>query len=443
MRTDLQAQSWSGRACPQTFHEDHPLPLCVLSPYVTVVMCPLVHFQVVRLPEALPALRAHVRPLGRVRSLVPLEAVGAEEALVALTAGVRPRPRVVAQVDGQVARLREALPAVRALEGLVARVESLVLQQLGVREEALAAVGAQVRPLARVGQLVPDQRGLVDEALVALRAAEDVLAGVAALVLLHVALPLEALAAVGAHEGHVLRVDLHVVQQAAPVQEALAALRAHVRPLLLVDALVRGKCRAVGEALAAAARVRPLLPVGLQVLVEVAGAAEGQLAAGALVGLRRLARVLAVGPQVSHQRRFPGKRPAALGAQVLAVLHVGAPVLPLRLQGLEGLAADQAPVLAAGLVSLLVSLQRLLEGEPASALGAEERLLTRVTPLMSFEQRLELEALLAVGTTERCLFVCRRLSRRLALQRVDAVDVLLDLCLVRAAEGALWASEGS
>lgn len=89
----------------------------------------------------------------------------------------------------------------------------------------------------------------------------------AALVLLHVALPLEALAAEGAHEGHVLRVDLHVVEQAAPVQEALAALCAHVRPLLLVDALVRGECRAVGKAFAAAARVRPLLPVGLQVLV--------------------------------------------------------------------------------------------------------------------------------------------------------------------------------
>lgn len=333
-----------------------------LLPHVNVIMCPLVHLQVVRLPETFSALRAHKRLLRRMRSLVPLEAVGAEEALVALAAGVWPRPRVVAQVDGQVARLREPLPAVWALEGLVARVETLVLQELGVRVEALAAVGAQVRPLARVGELVPDQRGLVDEALVALGAGEDVLAGVAALVLLHVALPLEALAAEGAHEWHVLRVDLHVVQEAAPVQEALAALCAHVRPLLLVNALVCSERGAVGEALAAAAGVRPLLPVGLQVLVEVAGTAERQVAAGALVRVCRLAcRVLPVGLQVSHQCRFPGERTAALGAQVLAILHVGAPVLPLCFQGLEGLAADQAPVLAARPVSLLVALQRLLE----------------------------------------------------------------------------------
>lgn len=119
-------------------------------------MCALVHLQVVRLPETFPTLRAHVRLLRRVRSLVPLEAVGAEKALVALATGVWPHPRVVAQVDGQVARLRELLLAVRALEGLVARVEALVFQELGVRVEALAAVGAQVRPLARVGELVPD-----------------------------------------------------------------------------------------------------------------------------------------------------------------------------------------------------------------------------------------------------------------------------------------------
>lgn len=119
--------------------------------------------------------------------------------------------------------------------------------------------------------------------------------------------------------------------------------------------------------------------------------------------------VLAVGPQVSHQCRFPSKGTAALGAQVLAVLHVDAPVLPLRLQGLEGLATDQAVVLATRPVSLLVAFQRLLEGEPASALGAEVRLLASVAPLVSFEQRLELEALLAVGATKRSLFVCRRL----------------------------------
>lgn len=241
-----------------------------------------------------------------------LQAVGAEEAFVALGAGVRPDSRVVAQVDSQVTRLSEFLAAVGALERLVARVETLVLQQLGVGKEALPAVRAEVRPLARMSQLVSDQSRLVDETLVALRAAEDVFPGVAALVLLHVAFPLEALTTEGTHEGHFLGVDLHVAQQPPLVEESLAALCTCVRPLLLMDSLMCSEGCPVGEALSAVAGVHSFLLVSLEVPVEVAGAAEAQVTAGAFVGALHLVGILAVGLQVSHQCRLPGKRPAAL-----------------------------------------------------------------------------------------------------------------------------------
>ena len=179
----------------------------------------------------------------------------------------------------------------------------------------------------------------------------------AALVLLHVAFPLEALAAEGAHEGHLLRVDLHVAQQTALVEESLPALRADVRPLLLMDALVCGESCPVGEALSAVAGVHPFFLVSLQVPVEVADTGEAQVTVRAFVRTLHLVGVLAVGLQVSHQRRPPGKRPAALRTQVLSVLHVGAPVLPLSHQGLEELPADQTLVLAPRLVRLLVPLQ--------------------------------------------------------------------------------------
>lgn len=63
---------------------------------------------------------------------------------------------------------------------------------------------------------------------------------------------------------------------------------------------------------------------------------------------------------------------------------MGASVLPLSHQGLEELPADQTLVLAPRLVRLLVPLQRLLEGEPPSALRAQEGLLTRVDALVGF-----------------------------------------------------------
>lgn len=62
-----------------------------------------------------------------------------------------------------------------------------------------------------------------------------------------------------------------------------------------------------------------------------------------------------------------------------------APVFPLSQRRFEELATNQALVLAPGTVRLLVALQRLFEGEPASALRAEERLLPRVDSLMSSE----------------------------------------------------------
>ncbi|TNN54172.1 hypothetical protein EYF80_035600 [Liparis tanakae] len=223
---------------------------------------------------------------------------------------------------------------------------------------------------------------------------------------------LPSLAAEGAGEGLLLGVHLHVAQQAAPVQEALAALSAGVRPLLAVDALVRGERRAAREALAAVAGVRPLLRVRAQVALQVGGAAEAQGAAGAAVGARRrrllvlaLLSVLAALAllAVSHQRRLPGEGAAAAGAQVLSVLHVGAAVLPLSRRRLEELSADRALVAAPPAVRVPVPLQRLLEGEAAAALGAQEGLLARVDAAVSVQQRLEPEALEAVGAAEAAL----------------------------------------
>lgn len=58
-----------------------------------------------------------------------------------------------------------------------------------------------------------------------------------------------------------------------------------------------------------------------------------------------------------HQCRLPGECPPTLRTQILAVLHVGALVLPLSHQGLEELPADEAFVLTSRLVRLLVPLQ--------------------------------------------------------------------------------------
>lgn len=397
-------------------------------------MSPLVHLQIIRLPESFSALHAQEGFLPRVYPLVPLQAVGAEESLVALRARVGPDSGVVAQVDGQVAGLREFLATVGALEGLVTRVKALVLQKLGMGEEPFPAVGAEERPLARMRQLVSGQGGFVDETLVALRAAEDVLPGVAALVLLHVALPLEALAAEGAHKGHFLRVDLHVAQQAALVQEPFSALCTDVGPLFLMGALMRRERCAVGEAFPAATGVR-LFFVGQEVLVEVACRAKNQLAMRAFIGTLRHVDVLAVRLYVSHQCGLPRKRPAAFRAQVLAVLHVGPAVLFQSHGGLEELSADQAIVAAARLVRQLVPLQRLFEGEPAATLRTGEGLLARVDALVCSEEGLELEALPTVWATEMSFFICDGQLLIFSL-RVDLVVVPH-----RGAEGTLWTRE--
>lgn len=362
------------------------------------------HLQIIRLPEAFAAFHAQVGFLPRVYPLVSLQAVGAEESLVAFRARVRPDAGVVAQVDGQVAGLGEFLATVGALEGLVTRVKALMLQKLGVGEEPFPAVGAEEGPLARMRQLVPGQGGFVNKTLVALRAAEDVLPGVAALVFLHVALPFEALAAEGAHEGHFLRVDLHVAQQAALVEKAFPALRANMRTVFLMRALMRRERRAVGEAFPAAAGVRTLF-VSQEMLVEVAGRAKNQLAMRTFIGTLLHVDVLAVRLYVSHQRGLPCKRPAAFRAQVLAVLRVGAAVLFQSQEGLEGPSTDQTIVVAARRVRQLVPLQRLFEGEPATALRTEEGLLARVGALVCFEEGLKLEALLTVWAAKTSFFI--------------------------------------
>lgn len=263
----------------------------------------------------------------------------------------------------------------------------------------------------------------------------------AALVFLHVALPLEALAAEGAHEGHFLRVDLHVARQAALVEEAFPALRTNVRPLFLMRALMRRERRAVGKAFPAAAGVHSLF-VGQEVLVEVAGRAEKLLAMRAFIGTRRHIGGLAVSLYVSHQRRLPGKRPAAFRAQVLAVLHVGAAVLFQSREGLEEPSTDQTIVVAARRVRQLVPLQRLFEGEPAAALRTEEGLLARVDALVCFEEGQKLEALLTVWAIKTSFFICDGQLLVLGLG-VDLVVLLRDLDPVRGARGTLWAGESS
>lgn len=179
--------------------------------------------------------------------------------------------------------------------------------------------------------------------------------------------------------------DLHVAQQPPLVEESFPTLRTNVWPLLLMDALMCGESCPVGEALSAVAGVHSFFSVSLEVFVEVAGTTEAQVTARAFVRVLCLVSILAVGLKVSHQRRLPGKRPATLRTQVLAVLHVGVLVLPLSHQGLEELSADQALVLAPGLVRQLVPLQRLFEGEPPSALRTQEWLLPCVDTLVSFK----------------------------------------------------------
>lgn len=124
-----------------------------------------------------------------------------------------------------------------------------------------------------------------------------------------------------------------------------------------MDALVRCESCSVGEALPAVAGVHSLFLMSLEVPVEVADTAEAQVTARAFVRTLHLVGIFAMGLQVPHQCRLPGKRPATLRTQVLAILHVGALMLPLSHQGLEELPADQALVLASGLVRLLVPLQ--------------------------------------------------------------------------------------
>ncbi len=104
--------------------------------------------------------------------------------------------------------------------------------------------------------------------------------------------------------------DLHVAQQTPFVEESLAALRACVWPLLLMDALMCSESCPVGEALSAVAGVYSFLLVSLEVPAEVAGTAEAQLTVRAFVRTLHLVSILAVGLQVSHQCRLPGKRPA-------------------------------------------------------------------------------------------------------------------------------------
>lgn len=224
--------------------------------------------------------------------------------------------------------------------------------------------------------------------------------------------------------------DFHVAQQTPLVEESLATLHASVWSLFLMDALVCCERCPVGEALSTVAGVHSLFFMSLEVPVEVTGAAEALVTARTFERTLHLVSIPAVGLQVPYQCRLPTERTTTLSTHVLSVLHVAVLVLPLSYKGLEELSADQALVLASGLVCLLVPLQGLFEGETSSALRTEEGLLACVDALVGFQYRLELEALLTVLATKTSLYICKGLKDQLVVLRLDRVtrlNMLLDL----------------
>lgn len=82
---------------------------------------------------------------------------------------------------------------------------------------------------------------------------------------------------------------------------------------------------------------------------------------------------------------------------------------------LAELPADQTRVFAVRLVSLLVSVQRLFEGETPATLRAREGPLPGVDPPVGFKQRQKPEGFLTVRTAEASFFICYNLTGGLLL----------------------------
>lgn len=158
----------------------------------------------------------------------------------------------------------------------------------------------------------------------------------------------------------------------------------------------------------------------------------GALFAG---GLRRL-RLPAVRLCVPRQRRLPRERPATLRAQVLAAVRA-AVRLQLRRRREEPSADGAAVAAGCRVVHELVPLQRLLDGEAATALSADEGPLARVHAPVRSEVGPKPEALLTVRTAEACFFV------PVLPLSVDLGVVPRDPQLLRWVRGALHAGESS
>lgn len=103
------------------------------------------------LNEPFATVMTDVRLLSRVNALVPLEVRHGGEALAALGAGERPLAGVEAQVCFQLGLVDETPFTLRAVMRLLTRVRSLVASEVG-GTKGLAALGA--RTLARVGAAV-------------------------------------------------------------------------------------------------------------------------------------------------------------------------------------------------------------------------------------------------------------------------------------------------
>lgn len=224
-------------------------------------------------PEVLAAVRAGVRVLSRVHTLVFQQVLPAGKRLEAFGATVAP---LAVGVAGLVAEeglgVAEALPAlptgVELSPGLVDA--ALVFDQVVGPHEALVALPAAVRPLPGMDAVVVGQLGLLGEALLALGTLVGLLPRVGTGVVVQVLLPNEGLAALGALEGaRPLAVGLLVDHQAGLAVEGLVALRALVRPVG-VDGLVPRQLGLVAEAAAALGTDKGAvaLPHGMSLLVD-------------------------------------------------------------------------------------------------------------------------------------------------------------------------------
>lgn len=351
---------------------------------------PHVHVQLVLVDEALAAARARVRLVARVVALVHLQlgqAAVRAAALGALVAG--PLLHVLPAVAPQPAAELEALAAVRAAVGFLRRVDVDVQPEAGGGREAAAADGAQVRPLPRVQAQVLLQLVLVEE-----RASAE-----------------------GAVERLLALVRRQVLRQLAQRGEGGVAARARERPLplelLVLEAVALQLVLGLEGLHAAAALVRPLGGVRLQVILE-----RGEVQEDA-VAVRTSVLPSLVDLQVALVVRQLAEELLAQGAEVLS-----APVaLLMLLQGvlhLELLPADAAGVRL--FVNLQVRLQFLWTAESLAAFGTRPVVFAHVNLQVSVEVFWEGEDLVTVGTPVAVAAGCFPMRGHVSLQVIQSTE---------------------